>query len=58
MPKNTGLMTNILGVSGPELPPRGTEPVTFFGVQSSLGGHGPEMPPRGAGPVPTTLMSY
>ena len=36
-PTNTGLMTSILGVSGPELHSNCTEPVTFFGAQSSLG---------------------
>ena len=35
---NTGLMTSILGVSGPELHSSGTESVTSFGAQSSLGG--------------------
>ena len=59
-------MTSILGVSGLKLHSCGTEPVTFFGAQSSLGGHnsrlggtssdlvghGLGMPPRVAGPVP------
>ena len=60
------MMTSILGVSGLKLDSCGTEPVTFFGAQSSLGGHnsrlggtssdlvghGLGMPPRVAGPVP------
>ena len=64
---NTGLMTSILGISGPELHSFGTEAVTFFGAHSSLGRahfsfgggtssdfgvHDPEMLPRSAGPVP------
>ena len=35
---NSGMITSILGVSGLELHCSGTEPVTFFGAQSSLGG--------------------
>ena len=34
---NTGLMTSILGISGPELHSFGTEAVTFFGAHSLLG---------------------
>ena len=34
-----GVITSILGVSGVELHSSGTEPLTFFGAQSSLGGH-------------------
>ena len=33
------MITSILGVSGLEMHSSGTEPVTFFGVQSSLGEH-------------------
>ena len=36
---NSGVITSILRVSGLELHFSGTEPVTFFGAQSSLGGH-------------------
>ena len=53
---NSGVTTSILKVSGLELHSSGTEPVTFFGAQSSLGGHdsllgghSPECLPRGAG---------
>ena len=56
---NSGMITSILRVSGLELHFSCTEPVTFFGAQSSLGGHnsclggtcsdlwgqGPGMPP-------------
>ena len=34
---NSGVITSILGVLGFELHSSGTEPVTFFGTQSSLG---------------------
>ena len=58
---NSGVITNILGVSGLELYSSSTKPVTFFGAKSSLGGstprlggtssdlggHGPGMHPRG-----------
>ena len=37
-PTNSEAITSILGVSGLELHFSGTEPVTFFGAQSSLGG--------------------
>ena len=60
---NSGVITSILGVSGLELLSSGTEPVTFFGAQSSLWEHNsrlrgtssdfgawPRMPPSGAGP--------
>ena len=53
---NSGVTTIILRVSGLELHSSGTEPVTFFGAQSSLGGHNsclggtvPECLPRRAG---------
>ena len=36
---NSEVITSILGVLGLELHSSGTEPVTFFGAQSSLGGH-------------------
>ena len=36
---NFGVVTSILGVSGLKLHASGTEPLTFFGAQSSLGGH-------------------
>ena len=36
---NSRVITGIFGVSGLELHSSGTEPVTFFGAQSSLGGH-------------------
>ena len=36
---NSGVIISILGVSGLELHFSSTEPVTFFGAQSSLGGH-------------------
>ena len=60
---NSRVITSSLGASGLELHSSNTEPVTFFGVQSSLGerhnsrlgehkqwfgGHGPGMPPRRA----------
>ena len=35
---NSGVMISILGVSSLELHSSGTEPVTFFGAQSSLKG--------------------
>ena len=61
---NSRAIISILGVSGLDLLSSSTEPVNFFGAQSSLegaqfsfgehkqlvGGHGPEMRPRGAGP--------
>ena len=65
LPTNTGLMTNILGVSSAELLSSGTKPDTFFGAPSSLcgahfsfvgtssvlKGQGPKMPTCGVGPV-------
>ena len=36
---NSWVITSILGVSGIELHSSGTDPVTFFGAQSSLGEH-------------------
>ena len=55
--KNSGMTTSILRVPGLELYSIGTEPVTFFGAQSSLGGAqfsfggtAPECFPRGARP--------
>ena len=36
---NSGVRTSILGVSGLEFHSSSTEPVNFFGAQSSLGGH-------------------
>ena len=63
---NSGVITSFLGVSGLELHFSSTEPVNFFGAQSSLGGaqfsfgggaqavilggFDPGMRPRGAGP--------
>ena len=61
---NSGVITSILGVSGPELHSSSTEPINFFGPQSSLGGAQflfeghkqsfgeawPRNAPRGAGP--------
>ena len=64
---NSGVITSILGVAGPELHSCSTEPVNFFGAQFSLGRggtilvwgaqaviwgeHGHGMPSGGAGPV-------
>ena len=54
---NSGVMISILGVSSLQLHSNGTEPVTFFGVQSSLRGAQfsfgearPRNAPHGAGP--------
>ena len=38
LPTIIGLITNILGIAGPELHFSDTDPVTFFGAQFLLGG--------------------
>ena len=39
LPTNSGVIASILGVSGLKQHSSSTEPVTFFGAQTSLGGH-------------------
>ena len=62
---NSGVTTSILRVYGLELHSSGTEPVTFFGAQSSLRGHNsclggmaPECLPGGAGPGEVLFLVF
>ena len=59
------MMISILRVSGFELHSSGTEPVTFFGAQSSLGGYNSRLrgartrnAPRGAEPGAFIIVHY
>ena len=64
---NSGVITSILRVSGPELHFSSTEPINFFRTQSSLGGRNsrlggarPQNSPRGAGPElrPSSRLAF